>query len=245
MPHAAAVATIQRPVPAAPAEDGLPAPEGPVAPDGLPAPDRTVAPPAAAAPDPELTALRARVDAGGPDAVRAASALLERSIRARELDTDTARLLTLARQPSVRPELAGHLAARVAEEHATALVLDVVDGVRPDPRRVEPIAAAAEFAYHRAPQRVQARTSVALARLLAGRAAEARNLLTGLNVAAAENRDRVTVLAVRALAELELGNLPQARRLVETAARIDPAAGLLPLACLAVDRAEQRAAIAD
>jgi hypothetical protein len=221
MPHAAAVATIQRP----PAPDPVTAER--------PAPD-----PAAA----ELAALRARVDAGGPDAVRAAPALLERSIQARDLAADTARLLTLARQPCVRPELAGHIAARVAEAHATELVLDAVHGARPDPQQVEPIAAAAEFAYHRAPQRVQARTSVALARLLAGRAAEARNFLTGLNVAAAETRDRVTVLAVRALAELELGNVPQARRLVETAGRIDPAAGLLPLARLAVDRAEARAA---
>jgi hypothetical protein len=215
MPLAAAVATIQRPPATNPGTSTDPAPE--------------------------LAALRARVDAGGPEAVRAAPALLEGSIRAGELEADTARLLALARQPSTRPELAGHLAARVAEARAEQLVLDAVDGVRPDPQQVERVAAAAEFAYHRAPQRVQARTSVALARLLAGRAAEARNFLAGLNVAAVETRDRVTVLAVRALAELELGNLTHARRLVDTAGRIDPAAGLLPLARLAVDRAEQRA----
>jgi hypothetical protein len=231
MPHAAAVATIQRPPGPDPVTVENPEPR-PGAADPAP-----VADPAPAA---ELAALRARVDAGGPDAVRAAPALLERSIQARDVAADTARLLTLARQPCVRPELAGHIAARVAEAHAAELVLDAVDGARPDPRQVEPIAAAAEFAYHRAPQRVQARTSVALARLLAGRAAEARNFLTGLNVAAAETRDRVSVLAVRALAELVLGNVPQARRLVETAGRIDPAAGLLPLARQAVDRAEGR-----
>jgi hypothetical protein len=229
MPHAAAVATIQRPLatePAAPATD----------------PASAVDPATAVASSPELAALRARVDAGGPEAVRAAPALLERSIQAQELEADTARLLALARQTSTRPELAGHLAARVAEARAAQLVRDAVEGVDPDPQRVAPIAAAAEFAYHRAPQRIQVRTSVALARLLAGRAAEARNFLTGLNVAAAETRDRVNVLAVRALAELELGNLPQARRLVDTAGRIDPAAGLLPLARAAVDRAEQRPA---
>jgi hypothetical protein len=188
----------------------------------------------------ELHRLRARVDAGGTDALRAAPALLEGSIRAHELTADAGRLLALARRPSTGPELAGLLAARVAEAQAIALIQDALRcGTEPDPGLVRPITETAEFAYRRAPQRVQARTSVALARLLADRPAEARNFLVGLNAAAADVRSRVNVAAVRAFAEIELGDLAQARRLVDRAARLDPAAGLLPLARLAVEQAER------
>jgi hypothetical protein len=190
----------------------------------------------------ELRRLRARVDAGGPDAGRAAPALLERSIRASQLSADADRLLALARRPSTGPELAGLLAARVAEAQAVGLIHEALRvGTQPDPGRVRPIADTAEFAYRRAPQRVQARTSVALARLLADRPAEARNFLVGLNAAAADVRSRVNVAAVRALAEIELGDVAQARRLVDRAARLDPGAGLLPLARFAVEQAEHRA----
>jgi hypothetical protein len=190
----------------------------------------------------ELHSLRVRVDAGGPDSLRAAPALLERSIRAQELNADADRLLALARRPSTGPELAGLLAARVAEAQAIGLIQDVLRcGTQPDPGLVRVVAETAEFAYRRAPQRVQARTSVALARLLADRPAEARNFLVGLNTAAADVRSRVNVAAVRAFAEIELGDVTQARRLVDRAALLDPAAGLLPLARLAVEQAERRA----
>ena len=189
----------------------------------------------------ELRRLRTRVDAGGPDALRAAPALLEGSIRAQELGADADRLLALARRPSTGPELSGLLAARVAEAQAIGLIQDTLRrGARPDPALVRPIAETAEFAYRLAPQRAQARTSVALARLLADRPAEARNFLVGLNTAATDVRSRVNVAAVRALAEIELGDVAQARRLVDRAAPLDPGAGLLPLARLAVERAEQR-----
>lgn len=113
-------------------------------------------------------------------------------------------------------------------------------GERPDPGRVGAIVETAEFAYHRAPQRVQARTSVALARLLADRPTEARNFLVGLNTAAVDVRARVNVAAVRAFAALELGDVAQARRLVDGASRVDAEAGLLLLARLAVERAERQ-----
>ncbi len=188
----------------------------------------------------QLRRLRERVDAGGTDAVRAAPALLERSIRAGELSADTDRLLAVARRPSTGPELGGVLAARVAEAQAVRLIQDALRaGTRPDPARVRTIAETAEFAYRCAPQGVQARTSVALARLLADRPAEARNFLVGLNTAAADVRSRVNVAAVRAFAEIQLGDVALARRLVDRAARLDPAAGFLPLARLAVERAER------
>lgn len=189
----------------------------------------------------ELHRLRARVDAGGPDAPRAAPALLERSIRGHELGVDADRLLALARRPSTGPELAGLLAARVAEAQAIGLIQDTLrTGTQPDPDLVRPIAETAEFAYRRTPQRVHARTGVALARLLAGRPAEARNFLVGLNAAAADVPSRVTVAAVRAFAEIQLGDVAQARRLVDRAALLDATAGLLPLARLAVEQAERR-----
>lgn len=188
----------------------------------------------------ELDRLRARVEAGGPEAVRAALALLERGRRDGDLEADADRLLALARRPSTRPELAGLIAAQVAEARAYRLLQACLpDGVRPDPGRVGPIVETAEFAYHRAPQRVQARTSVALARLLADRPTEARNFLVGLNTAAVDVRARVNVAAVRAFAALDLGDVAQARRLVDAASRVDAEAGLLPLARLAVERAER------
>jgi hypothetical protein len=202
-------------------------------------------PPEAGAPSghaaPELDQLRARVDAGGSEAVRAALALLERGLRAGDLAADADRLLAVARRPSTRPEVAGLIAAQVAETRAYQLLqVCLPAGVRPDPGRVRPIVEAAEFAYHRAPQRAQARTSVALARLLADRPTEARNFLVGLNTAAMDVRARVNVAAVRVFAALELGDVAQARRVVDAASRVDPEAGLLPLARLAVEQAERR-----
>lgn len=189
---------------------------------------------------PDLDQLRARVDACGPEAVRAALALLERGLRAGDLEADADRLLAVARRPSTRPELAGLIAAQVAEARAYQLLqVCLPAGVRPDPGRVRQIVETAEFAYHRAPQRVQARMSVALARLLAERPTEARNFLVGLNTAAVDVRARVNVAAVRAFAALELGDVAQARRLVDSASRVDPEAGLLPLARLALEQAER------
>jgi hypothetical protein len=203
-------------------------------------------PPEAAAP--ELDRLRARVDASGPQAVRAALILLERGLRDGDLEVDADRLLALARRPSTSPELAGLIAAQVAQARAHRLLQACLPvGVRPDPGRVGPIVETAEFAYDRAPQRVQARTSVALARLLADRPTEARNFLVGLNTAAADVRARLNVAAVRAFAALELGDVAQARRLVDAASRVDPPShpdpetGLLALARLAVEQAERRA----
>jgi hypothetical protein len=195
--------------------------------------------PAATEPD----QLRARVDAGGPEAARAALALLERGLRDGDLEADADRLLALARRPSTRPELAGLIAAQVAEARACRLLQACLPaGVRPDPGRVGPIVETAEFAYHRAPQRVQARMSVALARLLADRPTEARNFLVGLNTAAVDVRARVNVAAVRAFAALEMGDVAQARRLVDAASRVDAEAGLLPLARLALEQAERQPA---
>jgi len=210
----------------------------------LTAPEPGVPAPAAAPVQPvasELDRLRARVEAGGSEAVRAALALLERGLRDGDLEADADRLLALARRPSTRPELAGLIAAQVAEARAYRLLQACLpDGVRPDPGRVGPIVETAEFAYHRAPLRVQARTSVALARLLADRPTEARNFLVGLNTAAVDVRARVNVAAVRAFAALDLGDVAQARRLVDAASRVDAEAGLLPLARLAVERAERQ-----
>nr|WP_203945137.1 M50 family metallopeptidase [Planotetraspora thailandica] len=192
----------------------------------------------------DLDELRARVDAGGPDAILASGALLAQSIRARQLAVDADRLLVVARNPSTDPNLASLIASAIAETRAIELMNDTIRFRQWDfdQARVKPIVEVAELGYARDPERAEARMSLALARVLSKRPAEARDLLIRLNTTTVDSRVQVQALAARAIAELQLGDLAQARRVVNSAGRIDPKVGLLPLARTLVERAEQRAA---
>jgi len=106
---------------------------------------------------------------------------------------------------------------------------------------VEPIAEIAEYAYARAPERVEARISLALVRVFQDRPADARKLLVGVDDPATRSRARVNAYAVRAIAEVELGDVAQARRLIDAASHLDATSTLLPLAVAVVERAERTA----
>lgn len=96
----------------------------------------------------------------------------------------------------------------------------------------------------RARPRRRCRRALALIRIVQDRAAQARDLLVGLDDGAWSGHARSNVFAVRALAEVRLGDVAQSRRLIQAARRIDgDVSALLPLAEAALKQAEaQRAA---
>jgi hypothetical protein len=86
---------------------------------------------------------------------------------------------------------------------------------------------------------MQARTSLALTWLLLDRPEEARALVAGLD-ADGTVRERVNLLATRAVAEMELGDLVEARRLLDLADRIEPADAVLTAADTLLPAAARR-----
>jgi hypothetical protein len=138
----------------------------------------------------------------------------------------------------------------VAEAYARVLAL-LGDARRQgraeiDPELLRPVADLAERAYATSPARPEATVVLALVRLFQHRPAEVRRLLVACaDATPTQEHLRVAALAVRAIAEVELGDLAQARRLVDAGRRIQPNMPLLRLAVAALDAASEQAAPPD
>jgi Zn-dependent protease len=188
-----------------------------------------------------LAVLRAQVDIGGPAAGEAAVHLVTAALRVGDLSEDAARLTAVARAATTPPQVAAFVAGMVAEVQATMLMVDAARAGQgyPDPG---PIADIAELAFARDRHVNEARTALTLIRVLQQRPADARALLAPVDAAGTE-RSRVNALAVKAIAEADLGDLTQARRLIDAGRRADVPTALLRLATAHVDRAEHAATI--
>lgn len=175
---------------------------------------------------PDLNVLRKMADSSDPEfAARAAPVLLNASVRAGEAEfaNDSARLHAATRNPHLTAAAAADLAGRLAWHESIALIRDTVrarsNSVNPD--RLARTAKAAEFAFARDPARPVVRYALAMVRVLQEQPKAARDLLMMVDHDALTGPDRGNTLAVRALAEIDLGDLPQARRLIEAARRED------------------------
>jgi Zn-dependent protease len=182
-----------------------------------------------------LAVLRSQVDIGGPAASEAAVELVAAALRAGDLSEDSARLVAVARAVTTPPHRAAFIAATIAEVQATMLLVDAARAgqTHPEPGPTEEIA---ELAYARDPQLVEAGIALALVRVLQHRPAEARSLL--MLIDAGTERSRVNGVAVRAMAEADLGDSAQARRLIDAGRGMDVPTALLRLATAFVDRAD-------
>lgn len=163
-------------------------------------------------------------------------------VRTAEHTSDGALVLRLLfRREERRARSGGQDPVRlVAEAYARMLAL-VGDARRAgrievDAERLRPVADLAERAYALGPRRPEAIVVLALVRLSQRRPEEVRRLLSAVGTPRPEHL-RVTAYAVRALAEIELGDLAQARRLVEAGKRIQPNLPLLRLAVAALEAA--------
>lgn len=139
----------------------------------------------------------------------------------------------------------------VAPSYAPSLALWIMlnflaDQISPTEARIHfiplsDLAAVADTALEAAPESQSARSTSAMARMLHGHSNEARQLLLAPYSSSdtAENRARSDV--IRALAELDLGDAPQARRLVKRAtgtAGVDQVAHLYLVQLLSVVRTD-------
>jgi len=97
--------------------------------------------------------------------------------------------------------------------------LDAEGKREPDPALVADGVQLAEAGFAADPGEVPMRSALALLRILQDRPAAARDLVLKADLADAQPAARVGALSVRAIAECELGDLAQARRLVEAAAQ--------------------------
>jgi hypothetical protein len=182
-----------------------------------------------------LAVLRSQVDVGGPTAGEAAVELVTAALRIGDLSEDSARLIAVARTADTPPQVAAFVAGMVAEVQATMLMVEAARARQglPDPG---PLAEIAELAHAKDPGLAEARTALALVRVLQHRPADARTLLVRADPAAVTERSRVNALAVSAIAEADLGDLAEARRLIETGRRADVPTALLRLATARVER---------
>jgi hypothetical protein len=170
--------------------------------------------------DAQLRQVRARVDAGGPDPVDAAVALLSHAVD-HDLEADAWRLLALARWPEMPAVPASFVAGWIANARCVRLLLESSRSGLPVPHdRVSPAVEAAEVSCARGPYRMQARTSLALTWLLLDRPSDTRALLADLGPDGTV-REQVNLWAIRAMAEMELGDLVEARRHIDTANRVE------------------------
>jgi len=82
------------------------------------------------------------------------------------------------------------------------------------------IAELAELGYRADEDSIPARSSLGLARLIQDRPEEARSAVFRVTIVPVLTPDHALALAVRGFAEIELGNIAQARRLARAAARV-------------------------
>ncbi|HEY4453103.1 MAG TPA: hypothetical protein VGN81_02225 [Pseudonocardiaceae bacterium] len=178
----------------------------------------------------ELRELAFSSDRGVASAAAMLFLVTARSLRA----ADQSWLAGLAESDAVTEPAAGVLAAAVAWTRLIALLTEAVRTKQePDAAAVAAIAPLAELGLARNRAAMPCRIALALVRVLQQRPAEARNLLIDVAHERIPDAVRANLFAVRALAEVDLGDLAQARRLIQTA----PESGLLPFARLVVERA--------
>jgi len=184
-----------------------------------------------------LAELRASFARGGPDMRAVATHLLAKSIIAREFNADAPALLAMARHPQTDAAFAGLIAATIAEAQAFQLVVDstrAANGRGPsielDKAALTPIVEVAEFAVQSDPDRAEARITLAVLRVFTDRPADARQLLIALDLADATPGSRANACGARALAEIELGQLAHARRIIHGPDANPHSGWVLPLA---------------
>ena len=185
---------------------------------------------------PDLKVLRAMVDSPYQAvAARAAPVLLSATAKAgrSEFGTDAARLIAATRNPRLTAAAAADLASRIAWFQSNMLIVDMI-ATQTDSRELDGLAstaATAEYGFAQDPTHPVARYALALVRVMQDQPRAARELLILTDLDALRAVDRANTLLVRALAEVELRDLAQARRLVNAARRdVSGSKGLLPLA---------------
>ena len=118
----------------------------------------------------------------------------------------------------VRAKVGGQYSLSLALAHLVAGPGEPTDPDSPNVRRMEQLAELALAANH---ESLPARTAVGLVRIIQDRPVEARALLTDA-ASTASPAARARAYAVRGIAEIELGDLDQARGLATLARRVSP-----------------------
>lgn len=194
---------------------------------------------------PDRDALRRLTASTYPDVASAAAGLLL-TADARDMAAfaeDEPLFLELAASNRVTAKVATLLEWSVAWMHLMTLFDQHFKEKRAgelDPVKVAEIAAMAEAGYARDPESLRMRYLLSLIRTLQDRPEEGRALLVNVAADRLPARERVNLLSIRALAEVELGDVPQARRLAEATRREGGDSSLLKLALHVIERAEQR-----
>jgi hypothetical protein len=194
---------------------------------------------------PDLDDLRALTDSDAPDVAGLAAVALMLAVNKRRetFEAETPRLVRVARSDGLPPRVADYLPSSLAWTWCLYLLQDAGrTGQDPAPGLLAQTAGLAELGYARAPSSVRARKALAFARCAQDRDREARDLLVTVPLGQLEAALQADVLFVRALAELGLRDLAQARRLTDLARRYNHSMPLLALLEQEIAATEQRMA---
>jgi hypothetical protein len=127
------------------------------------------------------------------------------------------RLVEAASDPRTQPGVAGRLALIIRYTG------DTLPTTPPElqPAQLAQLVALTEKVFSQSPEAPQTRVALGIARILQDRPWDTRSLLVNLNISQAPTEHQAIAYAVRALAEIEIGDdLDQARRLVTAANRL-------------------------
>jgi hypothetical protein len=127
---------------------------------------------------------------------------------------------------AARPDVAGSVRAALTGNYALSLAAAGLRTGTPSDPQVTRVAELAELARAADQESIQARTAYALARIAQGRPADARAVLIDVPVSASAEL-QARALAVRGIAEVELGDRAQAERLGAKARSLSPGSPLV------------------
>lgn len=180
--------------------------------------------------DRDLDRLRAKAEDRRPSvALRAVQALARAHVASDDTKQadgiwgDAPLFVRFASRTDVPAKARAVVAADIA--YALAVIYLVALGIaQTDPASPEAlcIAELAELGHRADEDSISARSALGLARLIQDRPAEARSAVFPATIVSVLTRDHALALAVRGFAEIALGDIQQARRLANAAARVAP-----------------------
>ena len=194
---------------------------------------------------PDLADVRTMVFGDDPDVASRASALLLLSVAERReaFDAEVLQLIRAAQSANLQPRARIFLLWSIAWTRCLYMLQDFARTQRqPEPGLVAQTAALAEAGFRLDPNSYRTRKALAFVRCVQDRDREARDLLITAPIEQLKPTLRSDVLAIRALAELQMKDIAQARRLVNLARTFDQTTGLINVMERIVTAVEQESA---
>lgn len=192
---------------------------------------------------PDLEDVRALTDSDDPDIVKQAAFLLLLTVAPRSheaFEAETPRLIRIARGEILPPPISASLLASLVWTRCLYMFRDAQRTQRqPDPALLAETADLAELSHARSPGSYRTRKALAFVRCIQDRGRDARDLLIAAPLEQLEPTLQADILTVRTLAELQLRDIAQARRLTNLARDYGHLKGLLAALESAVAAAER------